>query len=161
MSNIRSLAAASALVAALAACGTPAPELSDDLSRDLAAARSASVDLAPRSGNRTQVVSAEEQSARATLAAPRVAPRAPAGPAARSTVRRNAPPSPEASAVAEAPAPQPAPVAEPAAVEAAPVDAAPAVTGPLRRPDSRNPEPPGGYRSVGDVIRNAPFPINP
>lgn len=39
-------------------------------------------------------------------------------------------------------------------------DAEPAATRPLQRP-AVSPPPPGGYKSVGEVLRNAPFPIKP
>jgi hypothetical protein len=138
------------LAAALAACGSPSAEVSPELERDLAAVRSSSVDLTPRAAPRTMVVSAEEQVGTAI-------------PARRSPVARR----PKATARPRSPAPTVAAPAE-EAVSAAPAastrvaePAEPAVSGPLHRPPEATPEPPGGYRSVGDVIRNAPFPIKP
>jgi hypothetical protein len=143
-----------ASLAALAACQAAPSSGTTELERDLAEVRASSVDLAPRAPERTMVVSADEL----TGAAPeRAAPRA--RPVARPRPRAVAPrpePAPVASAV---PTPAPAPAVEPAPPTPAP--AAPAATGPLRRLPDPTPEPPGGWRSVDDVIRNAPFPIKP
>jgi hypothetical protein len=152
------LTASAALVAALAACGGSAPEAGSDLERDLAAVRASAVDLAPRGSERALVVSPEEQ----TGAAPRrvsVAPARAAAPRRAAPQRAEARPAPGPE-VAEAPAPEPE-AAEPAPV--APRQEEPVVTGPLRRAPAptATPEPPGGWRSTGEVIRNAPFPINP
>ncbi|MFL5578319.1 MAG: hypothetical protein ACJ79S_20385 [Gemmatimonadaceae bacterium] len=139
-----------AAVATMAACGGGAADaapLSGDLQRDLDAAQSAGIDLAP-AGGRTEVVSAAELGAAPARSTAR-ASRPTALPARRQT------PAPQArtAEVAATPAPeQPAPAAEPLP----PVGPRPTAPRP-----SRTPEPPGGYRSVGEVIGNAPFPINP
>jgi len=156
---VRSLArsASAALVAvALAACGASGPAVASDLAQDLDAVRATAVNLAPRADQRTLVVSAVEQ----TGAAPaRVA----ATPRRAAPQRAVARPRAAAPTVAAAPAPRPAapePVAAPAPAPRAPE---PVITGPLRREPvpAPTPEPPGGWRSTGEVIRNAPFPVNP
>ena len=128
---------------------------------------STALDLALRARDRTQFVSAIERNDAETAPAPlsRPNPQAP--------VRRPLPVAPEvmrspsrvaAPAVTEVAAAEPAPQVEstPAPVET-PAEAAPA---PARTPDhypAPRPTPTrkGGYWSTGDVIRNAPFPINP
>ncbi|HEX6053943.1 MAG TPA: hypothetical protein VFZ21_31950, partial [Gemmatimonadaceae bacterium] len=73
--------------------------------------------------------------------------RAPAKPAVRPAPVRRATPRP---------APVPAPVErEPAA----PVDA-PATPRPSSKPATQ-PPPPGGFKTMEEMIRKAPFPINP
>lgn len=52
-----------------------------------------------------------------------------------------------------APAKAPPPTVQQAAAE-------PAATRPSQRP-AVNPPPPGGYKTIGEVLRNAPFPIKP
>ncbi len=172
---------AAALVAAVfvAACGGHSSNGDDTLRRDLDAASGDGLALAPR-GSQTQVVSALELGG-AKRATPTGAPARASAPAAPQCLAARAPaaaprivervryidrvverrpaPEPEAVAAAPAPAPEPAPVAS----EPAPV-AAPS-------PGSRHlPEPVDGrvrgdrHRrpwDMGDVIRNAPFPINP
>jgi hypothetical protein len=137
-----------AAVGALAACSTGNGATTDaDLAQDLARASAGSIELAPANGG-TQVVSAIEQgpeAARASAAPqPRVAKHIPA-PRPKAPVVRRAP----ARQVVEAP--EPVQQDEPVDVAPAPAPSRPAVS----------PAPPGGYRSVGQIIRNAPFPINP
>lgn len=174
---------AAALFAAVsvAACSGHSSNGDDTLRRDLDAASGDGLALAPRA-SQTQVVSALELGnagkANPTGAPARASTRAPAAPqrlAARApaaaprivervryidrVVERRPAPEPAVVAAAPAPAPEPAPVAS----EPAPV-AAPS-------PGSRHlPEPVDGrvrgdrHRrpwDMGDVIRNAPFPINP
>ena len=161
MAAIRSLAAALALISALSACRSGADEGREALERDPAAAKATTMDFAPRSARHVEVVSAEElgitpkRPAAARVAAPR-----------RWTVPRRRQPQPRD--VAAQPVAVEAPVSTAservvAAAAGAPEPATPelVVSGPLRGPVERTPEPPGGYRSVSDVIRNAPFPINP
>jgi hypothetical protein len=162
---------------AVGACSRPAPPAADDaLRQDLEAAQAG----APRA-SRTQFVSALELG-RAAEAPARTAPRAaparsaPSRPVARRTPSRDA----AAPVVRVARAPRvedaPAPAAEPAEqvadvptidVEVAPLPAPtrdePIVAAPSRRPAEG---PPASRRrgpvwTTGDVIRNAPFPINP
>ena len=151
-----------ALFAALAlgsACGRASP-VDDALARDLEQAAGPSIELAPR-GEGTAIISAQEGGPRATPAAMP----APSRTVARTPARR---PAPAPTRIERAPSP--APHAEVEQVVAAPVEATevaapqesamPAAGRPSTRP-AVNPPPPGGYRTVGEVIRNAPFPINP
>lgn len=125
---------------ALAACGRDSA-MDDQMKADLQAASAGSIELAP-AGATTKVVSGIEQVQRAQ---PRpTAPRPKAPPAARD--------------VAESPDPEPTP--EPRVAQQAPVSNEPAATRPSSKPQV-SPPPPGGYKTVGEVIRNAPFPIKP
>lgn len=131
---------------------------------------STALDLALRSRDRTQFVSAIERNDAAPEPAPRPSTRAPvrrqvrASPAViRSPARVTAPVATEVATAESAPAASPQAEAAPAPVDA-PAEAAPV---PSRTPDhfpAPRPTPTrrsGGYWSTGDVIRNAPFPINP
>ncbi|MGI8508958.1 MAG: hypothetical protein ACR2MQ_06505 [Gemmatimonadaceae bacterium] len=156
------LAAAVVALIGAAACNSASAadkSLSHDL--DLAASSTASaptgLSLAPSAG-RTEVVSNVE---RTPEAAPAPKPSAPQ----RSVVHQNAHHSVQHTALAAsapvaatpvvaAPIPTPVPVAE------APAPMPDATPAPRPTP-TRRAEPRGGYRSVGDVIRNAPLPINP
>lgn len=129
---------AAALV--LAACNG-APDVDDQLRKDLEAASASAIELAPRAPS-TKVVSGIEQVQRAQ---PRpTAPRPKAPPAERE--------------VAQSPDPLPTP--EPRVVQQAPVSTEPAAQRPSSTPRVQQP-PPGGYKTVDEVIRNAPFPIKP
>ncbi|GJG86488.1 hypothetical protein tb265_16690 [Gemmatimonadetes bacterium T265] len=169
-------AAALLAAAALAACQGHSSSGDTALKHDLDAATGDGLALAPR-GSQTQVVSALELGegkanpsgapARANTGTPapqRLAARAPAtAPRIVERVRiieRVVDPAPEPEPqVAAAPAPAPEPT--PAASEPAPV-AAPS-PGSRRLPTTDAPE--RGRRrgtwDMGDVVRNAPFPINP
>lgn len=172
---------AAALVAAVlvAACSGHASSSDDALRRDLNAAGGDGLALAPR-GSQTQVVSALELGkdgkvnptgvpARASAPAPTPAPQRVAArelaPRIITRIRyvdrvadREPTPAPE---VAAAPAPAPAPVAS--APEPAPVGAP--SPGSRRYPDPVDGRPRHDHHhrpwDMGDVIRNAPFPINP
>jgi hypothetical protein len=146
----RFVAAALALTA-LAACNRATPTGDAALQRDLDLARGQGLELAPQGG--TQLVSANELlpagSRRTTSAAPRRVSH-PAAPATQPVSRSEAP--------------------APSAVAAAPVEIAPkhdsvvAAAPALPRPSAQgavSPPPPGGYKTMGDIIRHAPFPINP
>ncbi len=126
---------------ALAACASE-PPLDEQLKADLQAASAGSVELAPM-GTGTKVVSGVEQVQRNT---PR--PTAP---------RTKAPPA-ESDRVAESPDPAPAP--ERQVVQQAPASNEPVAKMPTSAPRVQ-PAPPGGYKTVNEVIRNAPFPIKP
>ncbi|MEO7183395.1 MAG: hypothetical protein ABI141_21390 [Gemmatimonadaceae bacterium] len=132
-----------------------------DLEQDLAKAGGADVQLAGASANRIDIVSASERTESPTPS-----------PAAK-TVARAPSVARGAKAVVKSPrrvtptAAVPAPRApEPAPAEARRVEPEPE---PIRAPEarprapvpSRQPEPRGGWRTPGEVIRNAPFPINP
>jgi hypothetical protein len=161
MRNSHRLSLCALLMSAAAACSgsTEAATVSSDLEQDLAKAGGANVQLAGSSGNRIDVVSASER-----IESPAPAPKAKTVAKAPSVKRgtRAVAPSPRRESPAAA---QPAPRAEeqvpaeqPRVEEPEPV--------PQSRPQappvpSRQPEPPGGWRTPGEVIRNAPFPINP
>ena len=149
------------LVAAAAACsGSPDhPAVSSDLEQDLAKAGGTNVQLAGNAGNRVEVVSASER-----IESPAPAPKAKTVAKAPSLKRgtRAVAPSPKRETPAAA---QPAHKAE----EQTPAEQPQVVREPEPLPQSRpqapvpsrQPEPRGGWRTPGEVIRNAPFPINP
>ena len=144
---------------ALGACSSSSSEqpLADDLQRDLAMTAGTAVELAPKSGGQ-QVVSAIESAPaapqpRTVQKAPRRAP-TPTPQAAPAPILADVTPEPEV----EVPVPVVSPAREPEAAKAP----APAVGGgrPTAVPSQRK-APPGGWKTPGEVIRNAPFPINP
>ena len=151
-------------LAALAACSHSAeqPALSDDLKQDLAKAGGGDVQLAgAATAPKIEIVSATERGKSATPA-PRASTVSRAPSASRGTkavvksVKHDAPAPAEPTIRAEEPAPvevkqappEPEPVPARAGRPAAP------------RPSTQR-EPPGGWRTPGQIIRNAPFPINP
>jgi hypothetical protein len=161
MRNTLRLSFGALLLAAAAACSRSSeqPAVSSDLEQDLAKAGGANVQLAGSSANRVDVVSASER-VESPVPAPKArtvsrAPSANRGVGAPVESARQATP-----VAAPAPqAPEPAPVERPVAREPEPTPA------PQARPQapipSRQPEPRGGWKTPGEVIRNAPFPINP
>jgi hypothetical protein len=162
MTNPLRLTIASVAILALAACSRSSeqPSLSDDLKQDLARAGGSEIQLAGTANGRVDVVSAAERTngAVAVPKAPTVS-RAPSAVRGRTAVvkstRRTAPaaaqPTPRAVEIAPAEVNTEAPAPEPVPAQARP-----------RAPQpSTQREPPGGWRSPGEVIRNAPFPINP
>ena len=159
--SIRLTLAAASLVA-LAACSRSSeqPALSDDLKQDLARAGGSDVMLAGAPTGRVDVVSAAERTNGAVAA-----PKAPSVSHAPSAVRGHK--AAVRSVKHETPAAaQPSPVAEEAApaevrTEAPAPEPVPAQSRPSAPQPSTQREPPGGWRSPGEVIRNAPFPINP
>jgi hypothetical protein len=177
--SIRLLATLVAL-GGLAACGRQAT-MNDDLKHDLDQASTTSVELAPRARS-TAVVSAIElgQAAEPKAETPHTTParHAPARAKAPQPTRRTpvhvavapqgAEPQPVSQApapVADAPAPAPAPEPTVEAPAPSPTPAPVGSRGPTgdrdgdRHGDRRGRR--GGWWSTGDVIRNAPFPINP
>jgi hypothetical protein len=134
-----------AVVATLAACGGESAPLqaAGDLQRDLELAKSEQgIELVP-AGSSTAVVSAIEQIG---VAEPAPAPTRTRAP--RPTPSRAVP----KARVVRAPAPAPAtPRAEQPAPRPRPTFDANVIS----------PPPPGGYKTVDEVIRNAPFPIKP
>ena len=150
-------------MAALAACShsSEQPALSDDLKQDLAKAGGSDMQLAGAGMPKLDVVSASERTK-----SPSPEPRAPAitrAPSAtRGTkavvknVRHEAPaaaqPTTRAEEVAPAEVLQAPPVPEPVPAQQSRPQAP--------RPSTQR-EPPGGWRTPGQIIRNAPFPINP
>jgi hypothetical protein len=148
---------------ALAACShsTDAPALSDDLKQDLAKAGGGDVELAGTTTPKLEVVSASERTK-----SPTPAPKAP-------TVSR-APSATRGSSAVVKNTHQEAPAAAQTATRpdvSAPVEVlkTPPIPEPFPdragRPEAPRPstqrEPKGGWRTPGQVIRNAPFPINP
>ena len=142
-----------------AACGKSTP-VDDALNKDLALASAAGTELASSNANDVQVVSAIERTGTAVKetaapkksATPRVTPKPSpkAEPQAAPEAQPDPTPAPEpVKAETPAPAPKPQPEVTPRP-RTAPRPAATA-----RAPRR------GGYWTTGDVIRNAPFPINP
>lgn len=131
---MRTLPGSLLVAAVVMACGrqSPSSAMDDALQADLQAVSAGTIELAP-STQGTRVVSAIE-SKRPTQ--PRVTP-----------VRRVTGPAPEAEPETRQPA-RTAETNEPTAVRPT---TTPAV----------QPPPPGGYKTVNEVIRNAPFPIKP
>src|SRR5438094_86400 len=122
------------LVAAVAACGRRATVADDSLRRDLDLARGQGLELAPQSGSQ-MTVSAEELG--------------PAGSRARRNER------PLASRVTKATPPAPTAARRDSVVAIAPATPRPSAQSAI------SPPPPGGYKTMGELIRKAPFPINP
>jgi hypothetical protein len=162
MTNPLRLTLAAMAFAAVAGCSRSAepPALSDDLKQDLARAGAADVQLAGSAGPRVDVVSATERFDGA-VAAPKAPSKARTASASRGTSAPTRSPRPEAPAAAQ-PAPQ---VPQTVAAEPPVVAPAPAPSPTQSRPQAPQPstqrEPPGGWKTPGQVIRNAPFPINP
>lgn len=162
MTNSFRLTLAAAAFAALAGCSRPSesPVLSDDLKADLARAGAADVQLAGSTSPRVDVVSATERFDGA-VATPKAPSKARSASAARGTSATTRSPRQESPAAA-----QPAPQAQQTAPAEAPTaNPAPEPVPTQRRPQAPIPstqkEPPGGWKTPGQVIRNAPFPINP
>ena len=133
-------------LAALAACGRTAPSTDAGLQRDLDLAKGQGLELAPQ-GN-----------ARATLSADELIPsgnrsRSASQQLAKATAPQRATPAPIEPPVAQ----QPVPAAQSGdtVVAVAPATPRPSAAGAI------SPPPPGGYKTMGELIRKAPFPINP
>ena len=141
----RIIAAANSL-AALAACGRTAPATDAALQRDLDLAKGQGLELAPQA------------SARSTLSPDELSP---PGTRARSTVPQvSKSPAPHRAAPARsepklAERETPAPQSHDSVVATAPAMPRPSAAGAI------SPPPPGGYKTMGELIRKAPFPINP
>lgn len=162
MTNSLRLTLAAVAIAALAGCSrsSETPALSDDLKQDLARAGAADVQLAGSASPRVDVVSATERFDGA-VAAPKAPAKARTTSTARGTKAATRSPRHESPAAA-----QPAPQAQETAPAEAPIATpAPEPVPTQRRPQAPLPstqrEPPGGWKTPGQVIRNAPFPINP
>ncbi len=162
MRNSLRLSIVMVALAVSSACSRTAeqPALTDDLKQDLARAGGSDVQLAGATNNRVDVVSAAERTE-----SPLPAPKAPTVSRAPSAFRGTR------AVVRSVRHEQPA-VAEPQprAAESAPAEVREAAPEPEPQPSQARPqaprpstqrEPPGGWRSTGDVIRNSPFPINP
>ena len=122
--------AVSACLTLLTAACSRAPEVDEQLKRDLEAASTSTIELAPN-GPGTRVVSAIES-------------KQPVQPAVTPVRRVNAP--------ARTPPPETRQVTQ--------TRSEPTATRPMSKP-AVQPPPPGGYKTVNEVIRNAPFPIKP
>lgn len=157
------LSFAAVALASLAACSgsSEQPVLTDDLKQDLARAGGGDVQLAGAGAPRLDVVSsAERMESPSPAPKARMTSRAPSAlrghRAAVRSVRHDAPIAAEPAARAEEVAP-----AEVRAEIRAP-EPTPAAAG---RPQAPRPstqrEPPGGWRTPSQIIRDAPFPINP
>jgi hypothetical protein len=162
MPNTLRLSFGALLLAAAAACSRSSEPaaLSSDLEQDLAKAGGANVQLAGNSANRVDVVSASER-----VESPVPTPKAKTvsrAPSANRGVRAPVKSARKETPVAATPAPQ---APEPAPAEAPRVERQPEPTPAQSRPQepipSRRPEPRGGWKTPGEIIRNAPFPINP
>jgi hypothetical protein len=121
--------------AALALCGVAACNQADsatttDLERDLEQTKMAEMEMANRSGARTDIVSSVE---RIPTGERQPVVKAPANP------------------IPEKPAPEVAPLPD---INGIPSDRP-------RPPELSKPARKGPYKSTSEVIRNAPFPINP
>ena len=142
-------------VVVLVACGGSSP--SDDLAVELESAAGAGSQLLPRSEGIEFVSELEQSVPKVQRAVPsqkpdaRVARAAPAGP--REEVDEAAPAPAAAAAQVQMEQPAPAVTVGPT-VESAPRGVA------IPRGETRR-APPGGWKTPSEVIRNAPFPINP
>ena len=163
MRNSLRLSFGSFALAALAACShsSDQPALSDDLKQDLAKAGGGDVQLAGSSSPKLDIVSASERT-KSPAPAPRspTVSRAPSAARGSSAVVKNV--HHESPAAAQ-PTTRAADVAPVEVQQAPPVpEAIPDRAG---RPEAPRPstqrEPRGGWRTPGQIIRNAPFPINP
>ena len=163
MRNTLRLTISSMALVSIAACSRSSdqPALPDDLKKDLAAVGGGDVQLAGVVTPRVDVVSAGERTLSPTLA-----PKSPTVSRAPSAFHGTR--APVKSVKHDTPAPA---QAAPQAVEAAPAEVPrverapepiPAAAG---RPEAPRPstqrEPRGGWKTPGQIIRGAPFPINP
>ena len=162
MRNSHRLSFGAVLVAAAVACsGSPdKATVSADLEQDLAKAGGANVELAGNSGNRVDIVSASER-----IESPAPTPKGTLITRAASTERGKRAVAPTKRGTTPVAAPS-ARAADTAPVEQTETEVTRTTTPvPQGRPEapmpSRQPEPRGGWKTPGEVIRNAPFPINP
>jgi hypothetical protein len=162
MPNSLRLSLGALFIAAAAACSdsSEAAAVSADLEQDLAKAGGTNVELAGNSGNRIEVVSASER-----VESPTPTPKGTLITRAASKERgkRAVAPTKRGTTPVAAPSTR---SAETAPVEQTETEVTRTTTpAPQGRPEapmpSRQPEPRGGWKTPGEVIRNAPFPINP
>lgn len=132
MTNSLGRSIAALLLAGAAACGQADATTNADLERDLEQTRVAEFEMANRNDRKTDVVSATERIPTATKAPARRAP------AAKGTSETTMAPE-----VADVP---------PA------TDTSLTAPRPRSTPQTQRK---GPYKTVGEIIRNAPFPINP
>jgi hypothetical protein len=129
------------------ACGRRTTVADDSLRRDLDLARGQGLELAPHAAAAQTVVSAEEL--------------APTGTHAKATATHT--PSAKRTPPPASPSAPPA-VAQTAPAPAQQRDSIVAAAPATNRPDPKtaiSPAPKGGYKTMGELIRKAPFPINP
>ena len=140
-------------VVALAACGRTTPATDAGLQRDLDLAKGQGLELAPQ-GSARSTLSADELSP-AGNRTPSTAPRVSKSPAPRQPAPVRS--EPRVVEQHQAPAPAQAPVVQShdTVVATAPATPRPSAA------DAISPPPPGGYKTMGELIRKAPFPINP
>jgi hypothetical protein len=161
MRSYRLTAAIAALLLAACAPGAADEPLADDLQRDLDMARGTALELAPRGGDQ-QVVSAIERLKEVPTPARQKVGVAVAGPGPkRLAVRKvsnvgTSAPQPDLTVMVSEP------VADTTVKVAGPTPAeSPVGSGrPTPVPTTRS-APRGGWKTPSDIIRNAPFPINP
>ena len=163
MRNTLRLTVSSLALVTLAACSRSSdqPAIPADLQKDLSSVGGGDVQLAGAASPRVDVVSASERNLSPTPApkSPTVSRAASAFHGTRAPVKsvRHETPAPAQAA----PRSQEVIPAEVPAVERAP-EPSPAAAG---RPEAPRPstqrEPRGGWKTPGQIIRNAPFPINP
>src|SRR5215218_3795594 len=153
---------AALLLVGAAACSSSSeqPSVSADLEQDLAKAGGGDVQLAGSSGNRVDVVSASE---RVEGTAPTPKGTFSARTAAKERGKRAVTPTKRGATPVTAPSTKSTVVD---VVETPTTEVQRTVTpAPQGRPEApmptRQPEPRGGWKTPGEVIRNAPFPINP
>ncbi|CAN5248894.1 hypothetical protein BH09GEM1_BH09GEM1_15450 [soil metagenome] len=163
MRNTLRLSISSLALVTIAACSRSAdkPALPDDLQKDLAAVGGGDVQLAGTGTPRLDIVSAGERTK-----SPTPAPKSPTVSRAPSAVHGTR--APVKSVKHDTPAPA---QAAPQAVDVAPAEVPQAERAPepvpaaQGRPEAPRPstqrEPRGGWKTPGQIIRNAPFPINP
>jgi hypothetical protein len=157
----RTRGVAAALALALTAACSPAVQVDEELRRDLDAAVGSTIELAPQRSESAVISSVElgstpaPSTARTVAPAPRPAPRAatPRPPAQRPAPVQE-PQQVELSGATMSVEPTPVPTGIPAGVPAP----RPAVD---RAPRGEGAPPPGGWKTMEEVIRKAPFPINP
>jgi hypothetical protein len=163
MRNSLRLPIGAAALAVLAACSgsSDQPALSDDLKQDLAKAGGSEVQLAGATSPKLEVVSASERTM-GNVPAPK-APNVTRAPSANRGTRAVVHSAHRVSPAAAQPKPQAAEVAPAEAPRAEPIpEPIPSSVGrPTAPRPSTQPEPRGGWKTPGQVIRNAPFPINP
>jgi hypothetical protein len=150
------------LLAAASACSGSSERatVSSDLEQDLAKAGGANVELAGNSGNRVDVVSASER-----VDSPTPAPKGTliTRAASKEHGKRAVAPTKRGTIPVAAPSTRPteiAPVEQPETEVTRTTTPAPQGRPQAPMP-SPQPEPRGGWKTPGEVIRNAPFPINP
>lgn len=163
MQNTLRLTISSLALVTIAACSRSAdqPALPDDLKKDLASVGGGDVQLAGMATPRLDIVSAGERTK-----SPTPAPKSPTVSRAPSAFHGTRAPVKSVKHDTPAPAQASAKAEEVAPAEVRQAEPAPEPTrAPQGRPEAPLPstqrEPRGGWKTPGQIIRNAPFPINP